>query len=261
MGVGDKPKDGTRPENNAYNSDYSSEYIRVHDTDTHLLPEIVEVPSVTFATPDNKTRPNVQRAATSFFRPHPPLEKSDEPSQPPGEDPVGPETCPEQTSSTPLTGEIPSATQLFPDEAPQAEGGPEKNQLEVPPASQPTPSNTSAASRPGPSRRHRISDLKVLVVDDDDITRRLMSRMLTRLGCVVDTAENGSIAAEKVLGAPFDIKQNDPLNPYPLQWRRAIPSLQVTSTSAGERIYDIVFLDNQMVRFLRVVLSIYCLLK
>ena len=42
--------------------------------------------------------------------------------------------------------------------------------------------------------------MKVLVVDDDPLTRKLMSRMLTRIGCKVSTAENGEIALEMILG-------------------------------------------------------------
>ena len=41
--------------------------------------------------------------------------------------------------------------------------------------------------------------MKVLVVDDDPLTRKLMSRMLTRLGCKVTTAENGEIALDLIL--------------------------------------------------------------
>jgi CheY-like chemotaxis protein len=41
--------------------------------------------------------------------------------------------------------------------------------------------------------------LRVLVVDDDQLTRTLMARLLTRLGCKVSTAENGEVALEMVL--------------------------------------------------------------
>ena len=44
--------------------------------------------------------------------------------------------------------------------------------------------------------------LKVLVVDDDTLTRKLMSRMMQRLGCEVETAENGKIALDMILAAP-----------------------------------------------------------
>ncbi len=41
--------------------------------------------------------------------------------------------------------------------------------------------------------------LQVLVVDDDALTRTLMTRMLARLGCKVNTAENGEAALEMLL--------------------------------------------------------------
>lgn len=44
--------------------------------------------------------------------------------------------------------------------------------------------------------------LKILVVDDDTLTRRLMSRMMLRLGCEVETAENGKIALDMILKSP-----------------------------------------------------------
>lgn len=44
--------------------------------------------------------------------------------------------------------------------------------------------------------------LKVLVVDDDTLTRKLMSRMMQRLGCEVETAENGKIALDMILAPP-----------------------------------------------------------
>ncbi|KAI9458429.1 hypothetical protein BJY52DRAFT_430616 [Lactarius psammicola] len=46
--------------------------------------------------------------------------------------------------------------------------------------------------------------LRVLVVDDDALTRTLMTRMLARLGCKVSTAENGKVALEMVLGDGSD---------------------------------------------------------
>lgn len=59
---------------------------------------------------------------------------------------------------------------------------------------QPSPSNSEGGAtttvQPG---------LRVLVVDDDALTRTMMTRLLTRLGCKVSTAENGEIALEMVL--------------------------------------------------------------
>ena len=73
-------------------------------------------------------------------------------------------------------------------------------------------------------------------MDDDVLTRKLMSRMLTRLGCNVETAENGKVALEKILGSSASV---------------ATPS---TEADLADLIpvpegptYDIVFLDNQMV--------------
>jgi signal transduction histidine kinase/CheY-like chemotaxis protein len=57
----------------------------------------------------------------------------------------------------------------------------------------------------------------VLVVDDDLLTRRLLSRMLTRLGHAVEQAENGLLALDKI-----------------------------REQSRGGRPYDLVLLDNQM---------------
>ncbi|WRT66117.1 uncharacterized protein IL334_003070 [Kwoniella shivajii] len=62
--------------------------------------------------------------------------------------------------------------------------------------------------------------LCILVVDDDKLTRMLMSRMLTRLGHQVSTAENGKIAFDMIRDS-FEQKANAPR-------------------------YDCVFLDNQM---------------
>lgn len=57
-------------------------------------------------------------------------------------------------------------------------------------------------------------------VDDDSLTRRLMSRLLSRLGCNVQSAENGAIALEMLLGK------------------------EETPTLTSE--FDITFLDNQV---------------
>lgn len=60
--------------------------------------------------------------------------------------------------------------------------------------SQPSPSKSDG----GPTTTVQPG-LRVLVVDDDALTRTMMSRLLTRLGCMVSTAENGEIALEMVL--------------------------------------------------------------
>lgn len=65
--------------------------------------------------------------------------------------------------------------------------------------------------------------LSVLVVEDDNLTRRLMARMMDRLGCSVATAENGQIALDLILDDSSGTLQAN-----------------------GVKNYDIVFLDNQV---------------
>lgn len=82
--------------------------------------------------------------------------------------------------------------------------------------------------------------LAVLVVDDDAMTRKLMERMLTRNGCIVETAENGKEALDRVVQAknPFTFA---PSAPGDKPKRVQTPYLQ-----EEEPRYDVVFLDNQM---------------
>ena len=86
----------------------------------------------------------------------------------------------------------------------------------------PTPT-ISPSSRPLDDR-----PLRCLVVDDDALTRKLMSRMLQRLGCVVESAPNGQVAVEMIVTS--DDAPNSIL-PGPNHMKK----------------YDVVFLDNQMV--------------
>ncbi|KAM0756348.1 hypothetical protein T439DRAFT_352046 [Meredithblackwellia eburnea MCA 4105] len=75
--------------------------------------------------------------------------------------------------------------------------------------------------------------LKVLVVDDDALTRRLMSRMMERLGCTVFTAENGQAALDMLLAVPEDHQIE------------TAPGVDPRSGNSFNN-YDITFLDNQM---------------
>ncbi|KAF7309918.1 hypothetical protein MIND_00364100 [Mycena indigotica] len=75
--------------------------------------------------------------------------------------------------------------------------------------------------------------LRVLVVDDDAMTRMLMTRMLERLGCRVSSAENGEVALQKILAEDSSpVQSSASAEPPPL----------VT----GEPKFAVVFLDNQM---------------
>lgn len=82
-----------------------------------------------------------------------------------------------------------------------------------------------------------------LVVDDDRLTRTVMSRMLTRLGCNVSTAENGEVALEMIIsGSKIENGPN---------FRVFDPSHDSEKDQNGEGMengyaYDVVFLDNQM---------------
>lgn len=82
--------------------------------------------------------------------------------------------------------------------------------------------------------------LNILVVDDDPLTRMLMKRILTRLGCVVSCAENGEVALEMILG------QQVMIGPTPCsEDNRPILERRDTQIS-DESKYAVVFLDNQM---------------
>ena len=110
-----------------------------------------------------------------------------------------------------------------------------------------TPGSSSSASHilasPTSSIPNTTFDggLRVLVVDDDMLTRKLMSRMLSRLGCKVTTAENGEIALDLIL--------NGGSRPTPSSEDTGSNGLipDNGSRSGGEeRVYHVIFLDNQM---------------
>ena len=122
--------------------------------------------------------------------------------------------------------------------------------------SSPPTSATSSAASPVQQTQSTQAEpaLRVLVVDDDMLTRRLMSRMLTRLGCSVDTAENGKVALEKILhGSPPSGAPTPGVSEHsgPPMFDLVQASSAATQTQVSTQHwynYDIVFLDNQMVR-------------
>ncbi|KAF8892172.1 hypothetical protein BD779DRAFT_1784373 [Infundibulicybe gibba] len=87
------------------------------------------------------------------------------------------------------------------------------------------------------------SGLHVLVVDDDPLTRTLMKRILTRLGCHVSTAENGEIALEMILG-PNYLHNFTPSSDASRNLGPILEQERATYTTEGK--YAVVFLDNQM---------------
>lgn len=130
-----------------------------------------------------------------------------------------------------------------------------------PSVSAPTPLETSPPQSSQPLRPTNSPSLppvppqidpniRVLVVDDDALTRRLMQRMLIRLGCSVEMAENGKIALEKIL--------NGPIPPGVLSLERGMPPDLYApdpdwdgKEASHVYLYDVIFLDNQMVSKLR----------
>jgi two-component system sensor histidine kinase/response regulator len=69
------------------------------------------------------------------------------------------------------------------------------------------------AERTGPGRAALLSaprsealdGRRVLLVEDNDLVRRTVAGMLTRLNCRVEEAENGAVGVAKAAGADFDI--------------------------------------------------------
>lgn len=93
------------------------------------------------------------------------------------------------------------------------------------------------------------TNMPVLVVDDDSLTRTLMKRMLTRLGCQVSTAENGEIALEMIVG-PSGLPVVTPSTEGSAAGRGTGPILEREREPEVEMYpegkYAVVFLDNQM---------------
>ena len=116
-----------------------------------------------------------------------------------------------------------------------------------------SPLPPTSSSKVAPASAASDVPLKVLVVDDDALTRKLMSRMLTRLGCKVETAENGQAALE-VLVAEDDLFSKPPpppprsSSPSPILQKNEIQLTPMPSTpyTVPTPKFDVVFLDNQM---------------
>ncbi|GAA6027725.1 hypothetical protein JCM8097_008002 [Rhodosporidiobolus ruineniae] len=97
--------------------------------------------------------------------------------------------------------------------------------------------------------------LRVLVVDDDALTRRLMSRMMLRLGCLVSTAENGKIALDMLLAPPEgeETEGGEPKDEVDAAEKGLVKQkktrkvgMDPTAGIDAHKNYDITFLDNQM---------------
>lgn len=93
--------------------------------------------------------------------------------------------------------------------------------------------NTASSAGKAQSPALTSSDrplLAALIVDDDPLTRKLMSRMMARLGCTVQEAENGQMFLDILLGSEGSQS----------------PSDGEVTTSTPPQYFDIVTLDNAM---------------
>lgn len=62
--------------------------------------------------------------------------------------------------------------------------------------------------------KSNISGLNVLIVEDNEMNRFIASQSLKRAGCIIDEAENGLIAVEKVKNKQFDMILMDIQMPF-----------------------------------------------
>lgn len=87
--------------------------------------------------------------------------------------------------------------------------------------------------------------LATLVVDDDAITRTLMKRILTRMGCVVSCAENGEVALEMILGRQVTMGKTTQSSETAGGNMTTLEQPRENEIS-DESKYAVIFLDNQM---------------
>ncbi|MDA3846828.1 MAG: response regulator, partial [Vallitaleaceae bacterium] len=52
---------------------------------------------------------------------------------------------------------------------------------------------------------HTLKNVRVLIVEDNELNRELVIAILEEYGLIIDSAENGRIAIEKILKAPYDL--------------------------------------------------------
>jgi CheY-like chemotaxis protein len=112
-----------------------------------------------------------------------------------------------------------------------------------------TPGSVSVLSNASRSTQMEITPgLQVLVVDDDRMTRLLMTRMLERLRCVVTTAANGKQALQLLLGEvrSVDTPAEEQEPNFPTDGREVPRDMVSIHTVNKEARFAITFLDNQM---------------
>ena len=112
-----------------------------------------------------------------------------------------------------------------------------------------TPGSVSVLSNASRSTPTEITPgLQVLVVDDDRMTRLLMTRMLERLRCIVTTAVNGKQALQILLGEEqsSDTPAEELEQDFPIVGQGAPRDSASVHTVYKEGKFAITFLDNQM---------------
>ncbi|PVG00732.1 hypothetical protein CPB86DRAFT_782280 [Serendipita vermifera] len=123
------------------------------------------------------------------------------------------------------------------------------------PASSSLPSATTSSDTPK-QREHSVSlqssvgkGLIALVVEDDKVLRTLLQRLLLRLGCEVECAEDGQVALE-VLGLSPTSSGAQPKSSLPAPSEPSDTAVKDPPriASPGRTHFNVIFLDNQMPR-------------
>ena len=96
--------------------------------------------------------------------------------------------------------------------------------------------------------------VRILIIDDDDSIRSVLSRYLERNGYAVDVAENGEVGLKCAQAEPPDLVITDVMMPekdgleVAIELRKMLPSVPLIAISGGMRIAPMDFLP-MMKRF------------
>ncbi|KAL0953952.1 hypothetical protein HGRIS_005113 [Hohenbuehelia grisea] len=185
---------------------------------------------------------------TDYGTPETPTSPTDTTPRPEMDSQQSGDTVMQQVNSRPTFVALPSPRSFAPDVHPTSSTNTSGHSMSSS-SSSPLTAFDNSFNRGSPSSSSPTitfePGLNVLVVDDDPLTRTLMKRILTRLGCTVATAENGEVALDMILGntnghglTPSSDGSNG-TGPILEQHERPPPN-------PDESRYAVVFLDNQM---------------